>query len=183
MKKYLFSLILFLGFVINAESQESTISWDTKISQETESEYILTFTASLKPGWHLYSQHLPEGGPLATEFTFEKAGVDFKLIGKTEESETHTSYEEIFEMETSYFEKQAVFSQHIQLINSSIDNIQISAAYQTCDDQACTFEPGEILVFQLTDKAIATTSKNINVKSVALSQALDLNISNTSEFL
>ena len=183
MKKYLFSLILFLGFVINAESQESTISWDTKISQETESEYILTFTASLKPGWHLYSQHLPEGGPLATEFTFEKAGVDFKLIGKTEESETHTSYEEIFEMETSYFEKQAVFSQHIQLINSSIDNIQISAAYQTCDDQACTFEPGEILVFQLTDKAIASTSKNISVKSVALSQALDLNISNTSEFL
>lgn len=183
MKKYLFSLILFLGFVINAQSQESTISWDTKISQETESEYILTFTASLKPGWHLYSQHLPEGGPLATEFSFEKAGIDFKLIGKTEESETHTSYEEIFEMETSYFEKQAVFSQRIQLINSSIDNIQISAAYQTCDDQACTFEPGEILVFQLTDKANATTSKKISAKSVALSQALDLNISNTSEFL
>lgn len=183
MKKHFFSVLLFLGVIFSAQSQESTISWQTVVTQETESEYTLTFTASLKPGWHLYSQHIPSGGPLATEFTFEKEGIDFKLIGKTNESETHTSYEEIFEMETSYFEKQAVFSQRIQLTNNSIDNIQISAAYQTCDDQACTFEPGEILVFQLTDTAISTSSKEIDSQSIALSKALDLKISNTSEFL
>lgn len=183
MKKYLFSLVLFLGISFTGISQESTISWETQITSETETEYTLIFTATLKDGWHLYSQNIPEGGPLATTFTFENENNDYELIGKTEESKTHTSYEEIFEMETSYFEKQAVFKQRIKLRNSSLEKINITAAYQTCDDQACTFEPGETLTFSLTNTALPAEAQKINEKSIALSKALDLNISNTSEFL
>jgi thiol:disulfide interchange protein DsbD len=183
MKKYLFSLLFIIGCTTLSIGQESTISWETSVSAQSETEYTLTFKANLKDGWHLYSQHLPEGGPLATVFTFENENTDYKRIGNTEESVTHTSYEEIFEMETSYFEKKALFIQKIKLLKSDISSIQISAAYQTCDDQACTFEPREALVFKLTENAIVTTTKKIDSKSIELSKALDLNITNKTEFL
>ncbi|MEI6864527.1 cytochrome c biogenesis protein CcdA [Flavicella sp.] len=183
MKKHLFLLLYIIGFTTLSFGQESTISWETSITTQSETEYTLIFKASLKEGWHLYSQHVPEGGPLATVFTFEKENIDYQLIDKTEESITHSSYEEIFEMETSYFEKQAIFKQKIKLLTPETQSIQVSAAYQTCDDQACTFEPGEILTFNLTDKVIAATTKNISDQSIKLSQGLDLNITNKSEFL
>lgn len=181
MKKHLFLLLFAIGFISNTNAQESTISWETEVIATSENDYILTFKATLKKGWHLYSQFLAEGGPLATEFTFKKENVDFQRIGKTEESETHTSFEKIFEMETSYFENQAIFKQRIKLLKPDISSITLSAAYQTCDDQACTFEPGETLVFKLTNKPVTAIAKDISAKSLALSSALDLKIK--SEFL
>ena len=183
MKTYLFSILFSIGFIIVSNGQESTISWETSVSSKSKTEYTLTFKATLNNGWHLYSQHLPKGGPLATEFTFENINTDYELIGSTKESATHTSYEEIFEMETSYFEKEAVFTQKIKLLKTDVNSIKISAAFQTCNDQACTFEPGELLHFKLTDNVIATLAKNVDAKNIVLSKVLDLNITNKAEFI
>lgn len=182
MRKFLFILFLVLGSIPFLQSQESTLSWNTSVIKETETEYTLVFKATLKEGWHLYSQFLPEGGPLATEFAFENAGSLYKLIGKVTESETHTAYEEIFEMETSYFEKEAVFKQRIQLLSSDLESIELTAAYQTCDDQACTFEPGETLVFNFKENTPIASPKETSSRSKELAAALDLNISNKDAF-
>ncbi|WP_152286976.1 protein-disulfide reductase DsbD family protein [Flavicella marina] len=173
-----------IGFIFTSYAQESTIKWETNVEATAENEYTLLFKAKLKDGWHLYSQHLEEGGPLATEFTFEKAGVDYELIGTTKESETHSAYEEIFEMETAYFEHEAIFKQKIKTLAPNITNITISAAYQTCDDQACTFEPGELLEFSLSENGTQpNVSEKITVMSEKLSAALDLNIGNREKYL
>lgn len=182
MRKFLYTLFLFLGIVVSSQSQESTLSWKTSVIKETDTEFTLVFTATLKEGWHLYSQFLPEGGPLATEFTFENPGNTYELLGKVEESETHTAYEEIFEMQTSYFEKEAVFKQRIKLLSPELASIQLVAAYQTCDDQACTFEPGETLVFHFKKNINSTQISDTSAKSKELAAALDLNIPNKNDF-
>ena len=182
MRKFLLILLLVLGANTNLRSQENTITWKTAIVKESDTAYTLVFTASLKEGWHLYSQFLPEGGPLATEFTFKNENKAYELIGDVLESETHKAYEEIFEMETSYFEKEAVFKQRIKILSTDLASIELIAAYQTCDDQACTFEPGETLVFSFKENLAIAQPKETNARSKELAAKLNLNISNKDEF-
>lgn len=184
MKKIFISIILLIGVLFTAQSQESTIAWKTSVIKNNDTEYTLVLKGILKEGWHLYSQNLPENGPLPTTFTFENQASNYELIGNTTESKTHTEYEAIFEMETSYFENEAIFKQKIKVLTPSLESIEVVAAYQTCDDKACTFEPGETILFQLKDTALATReTKKIDEKSIQLSKNLDLNITNKSEFL
>ena len=184
MRKLVVSILFTMVFMFSAQSQENTITWETSVIKNSDTEYTLVFKGILKDGWHLYSQNLPEDGPLPTTFTFEKNNESFELVGTTTESETHTVYEEIFEMETSYFEKEAIFNQKIKLLNPDTESIVVVASYQTCDDEACTFEPGESLIFQLKKNISPIPGKKkIDSKSLEQSKLLDLNITNKSEFL
>ena len=184
MKKTIISILFLIGVIFSIQSQENTVTWETSVVQDSATEYTLVLKGNLKEGWHMYSQHLPEDGPLPTEFSFENKNGAYELIGTTTESETHTSYEDIFEMETSYFEKEAIFKQKVKILIPTLESIEVIAAYQTCDDEACTFEPGESLIFQLKNSTAATVfKKKIDTKSLNLSKALDLNISNKSEFI
>ena len=196
-----FALIIFSVF-----AKESNIEWKSSVEKKSDTEYTLILKAQLKSGWHLYSQHLPEGGPLATEFTFENPKNEFTLIGKTSESKTKSTYEKIFEMQTSYFEKEAIFKQKIKVTAAILPKITLNAAYQTCNDEACTFEPGEEIIFTLNHRLteIKTTEQPIveenseevvaeietptitpivSSKNETLSDALNLKINNKAEFL
>ncbi|WP_139958909.1 protein-disulfide reductase DsbD family protein [Flavicella sediminum] len=174
--------LLFLTFSsINA--QESNASWSAKLEKLTDNEYAIVITADLKEGWHLYSQFLPEGGPLPTEFSFDNSKKDFELIGKTTEGETHSSYEEIFEMETAYFEGQAVFTQKIKSLTNALQFVTITATYQTCNDEACTFEPGEEITATLANVKLEAKATKISKESNRLSEELNLNLKNRAEFL
>ena len=183
MKKLLATLTFLTGIVLQLSGQESTLSWETRIEQENASEYVLVLKASLKEGWHLYSQHLPEGGPLATEISFENPQNNFQLIGETLQGKTRQSFEEIFDMETAYFEKEAVFRQRISLTSNIKTPIKAIATYQTCNDVACTFEPGEELLFFFENIPVADEQKTIGARSKAQSETLNLKLKNREEFL
>ncbi len=170
-----------LSFITLA--QESTVEWFASVEKQKASEYTLILKAQLKSGWHLYSQHLPEGGPLPTVFSYENKEQQYQLIGATEESETHTSYEAIFNMETSYFENTAIFKQKIKVISEELSQISILVSYQTCNDEACTFEPGEEILVSLNGQTLAENeSKTIDNRSKLLSEQLDLNLKNRKTY-
>ena len=183
MKSFFKILAVLLFVTFNSNSQESTAKWTSSIERNSDTELTIILKAELKEGWHLYSQKLPEGGPLPTEFSFIEEGKKYTLVGSTEEGKTHSSFEEIFDMETAYFEKEAVFKQKIKLLDTKIDLIRVEVAYQTCNDEACTFEPGEEILVGLTNTTIKTEKKNIDEKSKRLSQELKLPIKNKNEFL
>lgn len=170
-----------LSFITLA--QESTVEWFASVEKQEASEYTLILKAQLKSGWHLYSQHLPEGGPLPTVFSYENKEQQYQLIGATEESETHTSYEAIFNMETSYFENVATFKQKIKVISEELSQISILVSYQTCNDEACTFEPGEEILVSLNGQTLAENeSKTIDNRSKLLSEQLDLKLKNRKTY-
>ena len=167
MNKLLATLTFLIGIVLQLSAQESTLLWETHIEQDNASEYVLVLKASLKEGWHLYSQHLPEGGPLATEISFENPEGNFLLLGETQQGKTQHSYEEIFDMETAYFEKEAIFRQRISLTSDIKTPIKAIAAYQTCNDVACTFEPGEELMFFFENTPVTDQQKTVGADSTA----------------
>lgn len=139
LKKALFLFIILTGSLSHAQIYEP-VEWETEVKKISEEEYQLVFNAFIDENWHLYSQELPEGAALPTVFIFENAGDKYELVGDTRESESVTEYDQVFEMELSYFANQATFTQNIKVLDSSLNRINARAEYQVCDDKACIFE-------------------------------------------
>ena len=80
-----FLLLLLLIPILSSKAQIlEPVKWTFTIENETATEATLVFTAKVDKGWHVYSQYVPDGGPVPTSFTIKPANV-FKTIGKVTE--------------------------------------------------------------------------------------------------
>ena len=100
-------------------------------------DYNLVVKATIEKGWHLYSQSIPEDGPIPTTLDLKSIDNQFQLIGSPTEGKGHTSFDKIFGMDIKYFENTATFKQRIRLLTN--DNIDIigEIEYMVCDDTQC----------------------------------------------
>ncbi|MFL9829685.1 cytochrome c biogenesis protein CcdA [Flavobacterium sp. ST-87] len=134
MKKLVFILTAFLVFT-NVNSQIlDPVKWTTKIEQKSEGVFVLTFNAVIEKDWHMYSQFTPDGGPLAMEVVFKNQKGNFNLIGKAKESKTKTAYNDIFEVDETFFEGKAQIKQEIKLTNSKLNKVEVELNYQVCKE-------------------------------------------------
>lgn len=128
---------------------DDPVQWSATTKRIDASKFEVVISASIDEGWHLYSTKLPEGGPLPTSFSFENP-VGYKLIGNIKEvSKSKTEHDEIFNLDLSYFESEAVFSQLIEL-ESQEAPINITVEYQACYADKCIY----------LEKSISTVAKS-----------------------
>lgn len=149
MKHILIVLITFLS-INTVFSQLQPVKWSTEVEQISDTEYHLKFKAKIQNQWHLYSQNLPEGGALPTEFVFDSIAQiqDYNLIGKVAESQSITKFDKVFQMDLTYFDNEAIFTQKIKLLSPNINQIQSEVFFQACDDERCIFD-SEVLTFTI----------------------------------
>src|SRR5690606_22435539 len=76
----------------------------------------------------------PLGGPLPTELIFENAEGNYEPIGKAEESEYISQYNDVFEVDEYYFADEVTFTQKVKVTNPDAENIQLTLFYQACVD-------------------------------------------------
>ena len=129
----LFLLISFFSF----SQVYEPVKWSTSVEKISESDFNLVITATIDDSWHLYSQSIPDGGPIPTTFNFESLENEFQLMGNTVEGEGHEEFDKVFEMEIKYFEKEAVFKQKIRLLKTGKVNINGTLEFMVCDDTNC----------------------------------------------
>ncbi len=176
--RYIFfiSLIVIGSFIGQAQTEEDPVAWSHEIRQISDGEYELTMRGEILDGWHVYSQFTAEGGSLPSMFTYEEAGKAYELIGITEEGPTIKEFSEIFEVEETFFKKEALFTQRFKLLEDDLDQIQVNLFYQVCKE-VCI--PKEIDFYvALTDDGTALNVKEVDNASLALSSALKLDLSN-----
>ncbi|MCF8274088.1 MAG: hypothetical protein K9I95_09665, partial [Flavobacteriaceae bacterium] len=89
MKKVTF-VIAFLTFWFGQAQILEPVKWTTSVEKLSDSEFTLISKATIESGWHLYSQNVPEDGPIATTFTYDDSQGNFKISGNTLEEEGHT---------------------------------------------------------------------------------------------
>lgn len=169
-------LLLFL-WTLGVQAQDPVV-WTTELKKLSDTEYLLIFQASVEPKWHLYSQSLPEDGPLPTEFVFEEEGTAYELVGKMEESETVTAFDPIFEMDLSWFEGEGTFQQKIRLLQAELGAVSGEINFQACDDKVCIFRNEPFRFVLDASKATAVTQKTVDPESLKKSQALQLSLKN-----
>ncbi|QCE43249.1 protein-disulfide reductase DsbD family protein [Psychroserpens sp. NJDZ02] len=149
--KYITAFILFFITVLSVNAQVlKPVKWTTEVKKISDTEYNLIYNANIDDHWHVYSQTLPEGGAIPTEFFYQEDVLnnDFELVGNAVESESITEFDKVFQMELSYFDNAATFTQKIKVTNPNISSIEAEISFQACDDTKCIFE-SEIVTFKL----------------------------------
>lgn len=131
-------LILFLLATTLGHSQIiEPVKWATTTKKISETEYDLIITAQIDAGFHLYSQTVPEGGPLPTIFIFEESD-NLELVGDMKEEKGHTVHDPVFDMKVKYFDTKATFTQRIKVRSKEGFKIDGEIEFMTCDDAKCS---------------------------------------------
>ncbi len=123
------------------------VKWEFTSFKTGENTFELNFKALIDEHWHLYSQHLEsEFGPVPTSFTFEES-TDYEIVGETKEGDPHKSWDPNFEMELSYFDTEAIFTQEIVWKEDQVGAVKGYLTFMTCDDSKCL--PPDDIYFEL----------------------------------
>ena len=169
--------LLFLFGILTLQAQfEEPVVWESKVEQLAEDRYQLTFQSDIAPNWHLYSQFSDPEGAIPTEFVFDQTD-SFKLVGNVTESESVVDYDQVFEMDLTYFNDSAIFQQQIQVLDDRLTQIKVEINYQACDDELCIFRT-ETFALSL-DGSVAAVELDVDEKSQALSAELKLALTET----
>ena len=175
MKKWLV-FILWSSFVYG-QIKEPVI-WETSvISDSIKNIYTIRLKANIEKNWHLYSQFSDPNGAIPTEFKFKK-NKKYRLIGRVNETESTVAYDEVFEMDLSYFTEKAIFTQKIEIFDTNLNKIEAEVNYQACDDKLCIFRNENFYI--TLDGSNFFNNQTIDKISKDLSSSLKLNLKNTS---
>ncbi|CAD0005876.1 protein-disulfide reductase DsbD family protein [Flavobacterium salmonis] len=133
-KSILFLLFFFFAFANSNAQILEPVKWTSKIEKKSETNFVLIFDGIIEKDWHMYSQFTPEGGPLALEIAFKNQKGNYNLVGKAKEGKTKTSFNDIFEVNETYFEGKAHIEQEIKVINPNLKTVEVEFDFQVCKE-------------------------------------------------
>ena len=138
MKKASFSIVsIFLLFISFANAQIfQPVKWTYESKKVSDNEYELIFKVAIDNGWHIYGVEKHEDGPIPTSFNF-KASDDYEMVGDIKLPKVTSHYDEMFEMDVTYFSGNLEFVQKIRMKSAKPFKIQGETEHQACDDTKC----------------------------------------------
>ena len=136
MKKILAAVAALIISVSAFAQIEHPVKWAYAAKKTSANEVTVFLKATIEPGWHIYSMHVKDGGPIKTSFTFTPSK-EYSLVGKPDEPTPLTKFEKAFNMDVSYFEKEVVFQQKIKLKSPNTKAVNGTLEYMTCNDKKC----------------------------------------------
>ena len=140
MRKFITCILLALATLLQAQILEP-IHWKVSAKALTDSTTDVIMTATIDEGWHLYTQDIPDGGPVPTQFSYG----ELPLIGLTTTSaKVYSAYDENFEMDLSFYETKAVF--HQTVITREVKELTASVTFMACNDQMCLPEESHLFL-------------------------------------
>lgn len=158
--KKLFLLLTFLVTSVTGFTQiHNPVSWSTSVEKVSDTEFDLIIKASIEPKWHLYSQNVPEDGPIPTAFTFEASDA-YELVGEVSEEEGHTVDDPVFNMKIKFFENSATFKQRIKVKSEAGFKVMGEVEFMVCDDASCLPPSYVDLPFEIEGNGVVAADSN-----------------------
>nr|WP_321453222.1 protein-disulfide reductase DsbD domain-containing protein [uncultured Carboxylicivirga sp.] len=131
----LFSIILFSLVSVVGQVKEP-VKWRFELKEVNQYEVQVVAYASIEHGWKMYGLDVPEGGPVPTEFTFEKVDAIRPLKKAVENDKPTVKFDEVFSMEVPFFKEKAVFSQNIRVTKKPV-KLKGYVTFMCCNDEMC----------------------------------------------
>ena len=135
MKTKILLLFLIISTSLSAQILEP-VKWSITENKTSDNTIEIQYKATIEDGWHLYSNLLPDGGPLATEVTYttlEGVEIDGDLLADRAAVET---YSDVFSMVLGNYKDEVTFVQKIKLLSPEY-RIAGDVRYMACDDGTC----------------------------------------------
>jgi hypothetical protein len=124
------------------------VKWSYAAKKIDKDQAVVFIKATIDKGWHIYSQHLADGGPIKTTLKFAENN-DYTLIGNASEPKSVSKYEKSFSMNVQYFEQSVIFQQKIKL-KAGQATVNGTVNYMVCSNQQCL--PPEDVEFNIPVK-------------------------------
>lgn len=137
-KKLLFSFVFLMIAGASAFAQLNPVSWAFNSKKIGDKTYEVRMTATMQPGWHLYSQVQPEDAiAIPTDIQFNKNPLislngAIKEVGKMEKFK-----DDKLGVAANQYAKKVEFVQVVKLKANAKTNLTGTIEYQTCDDEKC----------------------------------------------
>ncbi len=128
-------LSLLIALSIQAQMM-NPVHFSSELKELKGGEAELVFSATIAPGWHVYSTGLGDDGPISASFNAVKmdgAEAVGKLLACGNEIR---QFDKLFGMELRYFEKAVTFVQKIRFTKPDYD-IDCYVEYGACNDESC----------------------------------------------
>jgi thiol:disulfide interchange protein len=167
LKKILSFLVLIFVFTSLKAQIFNPVSWTFSQKALPNNEIELSFIATIEPGWHMYSQFLPAGGPIVTSFTFAKNAA-VQLVGKVTEPKPTEEFDKNFNMTLKYFSTRAIFRQKIK-VTAAITVLKGTIEFMSCNDSQCT--PPQEAEFEFNFKGTVTSANAATTTSAVIPAA------------
>ena len=107
---------------------------ELKMLQGDEAEIV--FSATIDPGWHVYSTDISDDGPTSATFHADKLE-GAELVGKLKpRGQVKEEFDEMFGTTLRFFENQGAFVQKIRFTKPKYD-ISCYLEYGACNDEMC----------------------------------------------
>lgn len=136
MKKLVFILALFL--VGGAAFAQNPVSWAFTSKKISDKVYEIHMTATIQPGWHLYSQNQPADAiAQPTSFVFNNNPL-LVFEGKVKEVGKLEKYrDETLDVSANQYSNKVNFVQTVKLKGKAKTAVTGKLEFQTCDDEKC----------------------------------------------
>ncbi len=126
-----------LMVVLTAQAQMmNPVHFNSELKTSDDGLGEIVFSATIEPGWHVYSTDLGQDGPIEASFNAVKMdGVE--TVGKlTPVGNVIKKFDNMFGMELKYFERAAKFVQKVKFTKQQY-TIDCYLEYGACNDQSC----------------------------------------------
>lgn len=125
---------LLLPWLLSAQILEP-ITWTIAGNAKNDTLFEVIFNAKIEKGWHLYATKLPQGGPVETQFHFDRLQ-DAVLQGEMLVSKgAEKSFDENFQMQLRWYENEVTFTQLLKVQNGFV--IAGNVEFMGCNDNTC----------------------------------------------
>jgi len=146
MKRFLslFVCTLVLALAVSAQSS-NPVSWKTTVRMTSKSEGIITMTATMQSGWHIYNTTLVEGG------SYKKTSIDLtestgiKLVGAPKASAKAVTVDDKDFGLISYWDNKVTFVQKFKLTDKAKARVKGKINYMSCNDETCMPPKNELI--------------------------------------
>ena len=159
MKRFLLSLLLVLVTTFSLQAQlKDPVKWSFSYNDLNGEEFELVATATIEPGYHLYSTEML-AGPMPTAFVIEPSA-DYEVVGEGRDvSEGELFYDDNFGVEYTRFEGTAVFAQTMKRLTDKPFTVIGEITGQACNVGSCVPVGADIEVsIPGADGSIVSTS-------------------------
>ena len=155
-KKSIAVLLLCVVAIAVQAQMVNPVHFSSQLKELKGGEGEIVFSATIDPGWHIYSTNLGGDGPIEASFNAVKMdGVE--TVGRLQpRGKEIKQFDKLFGMELRFFEKAVTFAQKIRFTKPQYA-IECFLEYGACSDEMCM--PPTQVEFKAEGKAPVTEEK------------------------
>ena len=113
------------------------VTWMASSQMTGDNEGVVTLTATIEPGWHLYGTTMPADGPSATKLYYGATGAVFTSNVKASPKPI-SKFDDMFGINLTYWENKVSFTRKFKLAEGkSTAKIKIKVNFMCCNDANC----------------------------------------------